>query len=108
MRCCSERALAPPSAKMRVPPESARTRAVEVSRGELLGVDLDLNHIPDAAMTAAVLALFADGPPHDEFRRLRDEAPVCFLPEPDGPVTGETWEQYAQVLLGSNEFLFVD
>ncbi len=26
------------------------------------GPDLDLNHIPDAAMTAAVLALFADGP----------------------------------------------
>ena len=23
---------------------------------------MDLNHIPDAAMTAAVLALFADGP----------------------------------------------
>jgi cytochrome P450 len=31
------------------------------------------------------LSLFADGPPHDLFRRLRDEAPVCFLPEPDGP-----------------------
>ncbi len=30
------------------------------------------------------LELFADGPPHDVFRRLRDEAPVCFLPEPDG------------------------
>jgi cholest-4-en-3-one 26-monooxygenase len=28
---------------------------------------------------------FADGPPHDLFRRLRAEAPVCFLPEPDGP-----------------------
>ena len=25
-------------------------------------IDMDLNHIPDAAMTAAVLALFADGP----------------------------------------------
>jgi cholest-4-en-3-one 26-monooxygenase len=31
------------------------------------------------------LALFADGPPHDVFRRLREERPVCFLPEPDGP-----------------------
>ncbi|MFO7589573.1 MAG: cytochrome P450 [Acidimicrobiia bacterium] len=31
------------------------------------------------------LSRFADGPPHEEFRRLRDEAPVCFLPEPDGP-----------------------
>lgn len=31
------------------------------------------------------LALFADGPPHDLFGRLRAESPVCFLPEPDGP-----------------------
>jgi len=31
-------------------------------RGRLRAFDLDLNHIPDAAMTAAVLALFADGP----------------------------------------------
>ena len=31
-------------------------------RGKLRAFDLDLNHIPDAAMTAAVLALFADGP----------------------------------------------
>jgi len=29
--------------------------------------------------------LFADGPPHEVFRRLRDEAPVCRMPEPDGP-----------------------
>jgi 3-phosphoshikimate 1-carboxyvinyltransferase len=28
----------------------------------LRAIDLDLNHIPDAAMTAAVAALFADGP----------------------------------------------
>jgi 3-phosphoshikimate 1-carboxyvinyltransferase len=28
----------------------------------LKGFDLDLNHIPDAAMTAAVLALFAESP----------------------------------------------
>ena len=34
---------------------------IEVSRGELHGCDLDLNHIPDAAMTAAVTALFAEG-----------------------------------------------
>lgn len=34
---------------------------VEVSAGELRGVDLDLNHIPDAAMTLATLALFAKG-----------------------------------------------
>jgi 3-phosphoshikimate 1-carboxyvinyltransferase len=36
---------------------------VEASGGPpLKTIDLDLNHIPDAAMTAAVLALFADGP----------------------------------------------
>jgi 5-enolpyruvylshikimate-3-phosphate synthase len=28
----------------------------------LVGVDLDLNHIPDAAMTIATAALFAKGP----------------------------------------------
>lgn len=30
--------------------------------GRLKAFDLDLNHIPDAAMTLAVMALFADGP----------------------------------------------
>lgn len=35
---------------------------VEVSKGELNGVDLDLNAIPDAAMTIATTALFAKGP----------------------------------------------
>ena len=35
---------------------------VDVTGGELRGVDLDLNHIPDAAMTLATMALFADGP----------------------------------------------
>jgi 3-phosphoshikimate 1-carboxyvinyltransferase len=30
--------------------------------GKLKPIDADLNHIPDAAMTAAVLALFAEGP----------------------------------------------
>ncbi|MGQ0509237.1 MAG: 3-phosphoshikimate 1-carboxyvinyltransferase [Betaproteobacteria bacterium] len=36
---------------------------IEVSGGgRLRAFDLDLNHIPDAAMTAAVAALFADGP----------------------------------------------
>jgi 3-phosphoshikimate 1-carboxyvinyltransferase len=34
---------------------------IEVSRGSLNGVDLDLNHIPDAAMTVAATALFARG-----------------------------------------------
>ena len=32
------------------------------SQSRLKGFDLDLNHIPDAAMTGAVLALFAEGP----------------------------------------------
>lgn len=32
--------------------------------GSLRGIDVDLNHIPDAAMTIATLALFADGPTH--------------------------------------------
>ena len=35
---------------------------IEVERGTLRGVDVDLNHIPDAAMTLATTALFADGP----------------------------------------------
>jgi 3-phosphoshikimate 1-carboxyvinyltransferase len=30
--------------------------------GRLRGIDMDLNHIPDAAMTLAVVALFATGP----------------------------------------------
>jgi 3-phosphoshikimate 1-carboxyvinyltransferase len=35
---------------------------ITVRPGRLRGVDVDLNAIPDAAMTVAVLALFADGP----------------------------------------------
>jgi 3-phosphoshikimate 1-carboxyvinyltransferase len=36
---------------------------IEASGGQpLRAIDLDLNHIPDAAMTVAVMALFADGP----------------------------------------------
>ncbi|AXK39711.1 3-phosphoshikimate 1-carboxyvinyltransferase [Crenobacter cavernae] len=38
---------------------------IEVAKGDtdkLKAFDLDLNHIPDAAMTLAVAALFADGP----------------------------------------------
>lgn len=35
---------------------------IEVRRGTLSGIDVDLNAIPDAAMTLAVVALFADGP----------------------------------------------
>lgn len=35
---------------------------VEVTKGDLNGIDIDLNHIPDAAMTIATTALFANGP----------------------------------------------
>jgi len=35
---------------------------VAVERGELRGVDMDMNHIPDAAMTIGTAALFAEGP----------------------------------------------
>jgi 3-phosphoshikimate 1-carboxyvinyltransferase len=42
---------------------SIEENAIEVSCAKKLKpIDMDLNHIPDAAMTAAVLALFADGP----------------------------------------------
>ena len=42
---------------------SIEDNAIEVRRkGKLRAIDMDMNHIPDAAMTAAVLALFADGP----------------------------------------------
>jgi 3-phosphoshikimate 1-carboxyvinyltransferase len=35
---------------------------IEVTGGPLHGIDMDLNHIPDAAMTLATTALFAEGP----------------------------------------------
>ncbi len=34
---------------------------IEVHKGLLRGLDVDLNHIPDAAMTVATVALFAEG-----------------------------------------------
>ncbi|MDB9741733.1 3-phosphoshikimate 1-carboxyvinyltransferase [Akkermansiaceae bacterium] len=34
---------------------------ISISKGELKGVDQDMNHIPDAAMTIATAALFAEG-----------------------------------------------
>lgn len=34
---------------------------IQVEQGELKGVDMDMNHIPDAAMTIATTALFAQG-----------------------------------------------
>ncbi len=35
---------------------------IECTRGELNGINMDMNHIPDAAMTIATTALFAKGP----------------------------------------------
>lgn len=46
----------------RVDVGAAEIRVRPPADGQLRAFDLDLNHIPDAAMTAAVLALFADGP----------------------------------------------
>lgn len=34
---------------------------IEVEQGDLKGIDMDMNHIPDAAMTIATTALFAEG-----------------------------------------------
>ncbi len=34
---------------------------IQAEQGELRGVDMDMNHIPDAAMTIATTALFAEG-----------------------------------------------
>ena len=39
----------------------AGARPEAAQRGKLQAIDADFNHIPDAAMTAAVAALFADG-----------------------------------------------
>ncbi|HMZ38261.1 MAG: 3-phosphoshikimate 1-carboxyvinyltransferase [Leptospirales bacterium] len=38
--------------------------SITVKRGNLRGIDIDMNDMPDAAMTLAVLALFAEGPTH--------------------------------------------
>ncbi|VEH66486.1 3-phosphoshikimate 1-carboxyvinyltransferase [Rodentibacter pneumotropicus] len=34
---------------------------IQVEKTELHGIDMDMNHIPDAAMTIATTALFAEG-----------------------------------------------
>lgn len=41
---------------------SWQPNSITVSRGQLNGIDMDMNHIPDAAMTIATTALFATGP----------------------------------------------
>ena len=50
-------------AKIELQPNAVVVSGVSVSRGERLrAFDEDFNLIPDAAMTAAVLAIYADGP----------------------------------------------
>jgi len=46
-------------ARIAIGPDWMEARAPEI--GRMKGIDLDCNHIPDAAMTLAVCALFADG-----------------------------------------------
>ena len=53
-------ALAAMGARVEMGPNWIETRGP--ASGKLKAFDLDLNHIPDAAMTLAVAALFADGP----------------------------------------------
>lgn len=53
-------ALAAMGARIEVGEQHITARAPE--GGRLRGIDADFNHIPDAAMTIAVAALFADGP----------------------------------------------
>lgn len=53
-------ALAAMGAQIALGPNWIETRAP--ANSQLKAFDLDLNHIPDAAMTLAVAALFADGP----------------------------------------------
>ena len=42
--------------------DRGRRRSAAMRTRKLRAIELDFNHIPDAAMTLAVLALFADGP----------------------------------------------
>jgi len=55
--------LAAMGAQVEMGPDWIETRGVKVAEGgRLKAFDADFNLIPDAAMTAAVLALYADGP----------------------------------------------
>jgi 3-phosphoshikimate 1-carboxyvinyltransferase len=50
-------------AQVEMSPNSIQVSGVSVAQGaRLRAFDEDFNHIPDAAMTAAVLAIYADGP----------------------------------------------
>lgn len=57
------KALVAMGAEVEMGPDWIETRGVKVAEGgRLKAFDADFNLIPDAAMTAAVLALYADGP----------------------------------------------
>ena len=68
-------------------------------------LNLPHRYLPDQDLSGIDLfdlGSFSDGPPHELFRRLRDEAPVCFLPEPNGP---GFWAvtRYADVVTASRD-----
>ncbi|MGU0043919.1 hypothetical protein ACVXHA_21140 [Escherichia coli] len=54
---------------------------ISCTRGELNAIDMDMNHIPDAAMTIATAALFAKGTTTlrniYNWRVKRNRSPVC-------------------------------
>lgn len=54
-------ALAAMGAKVTLHDNAIEVHGVDTPSGKLRALDMDFNHIPDAAMTIAVAALFADG-----------------------------------------------
>ncbi len=55
-------ALQAMGARIRTTENTIEVQGIGTPDGRLRGLELDCNHIPDAAMTLAVLGLFADGP----------------------------------------------
>ena len=62
---------------------------LEIHRGAwpLKGITLDCNHIPDAAMTLAVMALYADGPTTQTGSRFTHSNPNNVKPQASTPTT---------------------
>ncbi|VVE56194.1 3-phosphoshikimate 1-carboxyvinyltransferase [Pandoraea horticolens] len=54
-------ALAAMGARVTLHDDAIEVHGIDTPSGKLRAVDMDFNHIPDAAMTIAVAALFADG-----------------------------------------------
>jgi 3-phosphoshikimate 1-carboxyvinyltransferase len=54
-------ALAAMGARVTLLDDAIEVQGVDTPSGKLRALDMDFNHIPDAAMTIAVAALFADG-----------------------------------------------